>query len=259
MRKKTVRIKNLTIGEGMPAICVPVMGNREEEILEHARRAAEARPDLLEWRVDSFAQALDPSAVCDVLGKIRKAAGPLPVLFTFRSAQEGGQKPAAPEEYARICLAAAASGSADLIDVEAQMEHLDAAGLTEKLHEEGCAVIASRHFFHGTPSREDMGEVFQALEASGADILKLAVMPETRHDVLRLLDITQEMITASERPVVTMSMGALGAVTRLSGETFGSCITYASVGQPSAPGQFPIEEIRMIQTILHNRILSKRF
>ena len=84
-------------------------------------------------------------------------------------------------------------------------------------------------------------------------------MPETRRDVLRLLDITQEMITASERPVVTMSMGALGAVTRLSGETFGSCITYASVGQPSAPGQFPIEEIRMIQTILHNRILSKRF
>ena len=56
------------------------------------------------------------------------------------------------QKRARICLAAAASGSADLIDVEAQMEHLDAAGLTEKLHEEGCAVIASRHFFHGTPS-----------------------------------------------------------------------------------------------------------
>ena len=253
MQYKTVRVKNLTIGEGMPRICVPVMGKTADEILSHTRRAAAVRPDLLEWRADSCEQILEPGAAQELLQEIRGAAGQIPVLFTFRSAGEGGQRAITPEAYVRLNLEAAESGYAELIDVEAQMEHLDAAELTEKLHAEGCRVIASRHFFDQTPPQERMREVFASLEASGADIMKLAVMPATRRDVLRLLDLTQEMITSSPCPIVTMSMGPLGAVTRLCGETFGSCITYASVGEPSAPGQFPAEEVRMVQTILHSR------
>ncbi len=256
MKYKTVRIRNLTIGAGMPRICVPVMGKTEEEILEHTKKAAAARPDLLEWRADSFTDILRPGAAAGLLQKLSKTAGQLPILFTFRSAAEGGERPITPEEYTELNLEAAASGYADLIDVEAQMKHLDAAKLTETIHGENCLVIASRHYFHHTPPQEELREVFENLEQTGADILKLAVMPENRRDVLRLLDITQEMITATPRPVVTMSMGPLGAITRLSGETFGSCLTYASAGTASAPGQFPAEEVRTIQTLLHQRITA---
>ena len=34
-----------------------------------------------------------------------------------------------------------------------------------------------------------------------------------------------------------MSMGALGAVSRLSGEVFGSALTFGSAARASAPGQ----------------------
>ena len=131
------------------------------------------------------------------------------------------------------------------------MEGLDAVGLIKSIHQENRLVIASRHYFHKTPEEDEMREIFKTLEHSGADILKLAVMPQTLQDVINLLDITQEMQTAASRPVITMSMGPLGAITRISGETFGSCITYASAGTTSAPGQLPDEEVRTIQKILH--------
>ena len=47
-------------------------------------------------------------------------------------------------------------------------------------------------------------------------------------------DIRQKYPTL---PVVTMSMGALGVVSRMAGEIFGSCITFGAVGEISAPGQ----------------------
>ena len=47
-------------------------------------------------------------------------------------------------------------------------------------------------------------------------------------------------------PLVTMAMGGLGAISRVSGEVFGSCMTFASVEKTSAPGQMPLEDVLMI-------------
>lgn len=251
MIRKTVRIKNMTIGEGMPKICVPVMGNTLDEVLAHTQCAVKASPDFLEWRADSCSNILTKGTAGEMLGEIRKTAGTLPLLFTFRSAVEGGRKAVTPEEYERLLEEAASSHMAELVDVEALRKGIHARKITEQLHAEGCAVIASHHCFDGTPEKEQLREILEQLEESGADILKLAVMPNTRKDVVRLIDITQEMITGSSCPVITMSMGALGTVTRISGEIFGSCVTYACAGEASAPGQLPAGKVRMIQEILH--------
>ena len=59
-----------------------------------------------------------------------------------------------------------------------------------------------------------------AMQQAGADLPKLAVMPQSRADVLELLAATAEMTDHHpETPVITMSMGALGAVSRLCGST----------------------------------------
>lgn len=254
MRKKAVRINNMTIGEGMPKICVPVMGATLDELLAHTQRAVKTGPDFLEWRADSCPAIQEKGTAGKILSEIKKTAGPLPLLFTFRSAPEGGQRAVTPQEYERLNREAAGSGKADLIDVEVMMDGLDSGRLISEIHGEGCAVIASHHCFDETPEDGRLREIFEVLEQSGADILKLAVMPHSRQDVVRLINITQEMITASSRPVITMSMGPLGTVTRISGESFGSCVTYASAGEASAPGQLPAREVRMIQEILHNCI-----
>lgn len=256
MIRKTVKIKNMTIGEGMPKICVPVMGNTVDEVLAHTQCAVKAFPDFLEWRADSCSGILEKGTARELLGEIRKTAGTLPLLFTFRSAAEGGRRAVTPEEYQSLLEEAGATGKAELIDVEAMMKGLNAGKLTEQLHAQGCTVIASHHCFDGTPETEYLREVLERMEECGADILKLAVMPKNRKDVVRLIDITQEMMDTASCPVITMSMGALGAVTRISGEIFGSCVTYASAGETSAPGQLPAGEVRMIQEILHGCIVK---
>ena len=82
------------------------------------------------------------------------------------------------------------------------------------------------------------------MQQAGADLPKLAVMPRSRTDVLTLLAATAEMADCHpDTPVITMSMGALGAVSRLAGEAFGSAMTFANPGTASAPGQIPLDVV----------------
>ena len=87
------------------------------------------------------------------------------------------------------------------------------------------------------------------------DLAKLAVMPKNADDVLRLLKVTYDI--KKQYPallVVTMSMGKLGVISRLSGEIFGSCITFGADGEVSAPGQMQMETLSGILDALHASI-----
>ena len=90
------------------------------------------------------------------------------------------------------------------------------------------------------------------MQQAGADLPKLAVMPRCRTDVLELLAATAEMADQHpETPVITMSMGTLGAVSRLAGEAFGSAMTFANPGQASAPGQVSLDIVNEVLDALH--------
>ena len=45
----TVHVKNITIGEGIPKICVPIVAPSGDAILKEARRFAGLPVDLVEW------------------------------------------------------------------------------------------------------------------------------------------------------------------------------------------------------------------
>ena len=53
-----------------------------------------------------------------------------------------------------------------------------------------------------------------------------------------------------EIPVITMSMGKQGIVSRISGSLTGSALTFATAGEASAPGQIPVEKMREILDII---------
>ncbi|MFR4430503.1 MAG: type I 3-dehydroquinate dehydratase, partial [Blautia faecis] len=90
-------------------------------------------------------------------------------------------------------------------------------------------------------------------EKSGADILKMAVMPHGFEDVATIMEATNAMRQECEKPLVSMAMGSIGSITRISGENFGSGITFGTVGAASAPGQFPIGELRSLLDALHEK------
>ncbi len=250
----TVTVRGVSIGRGMPKICIPVVGKNDDDIMLQAGEAVARGADLIEWRVDSYDCAFQPECIRAVLEKLRRGIGDIPLIFTFRTAYEGGKRPIESPSYIRINELAAMSGLVDAVDVEVNREPVCVEAIISNAHEAGIKVIGSCHDFHKTPSEAEMAKLFKKLQASEADILKLAVMPQTMDDVLRLIEVTHHVEKYGvDKPVITMSMGDMGSISRICGEFFGSSVTFGAAHQASAPGQISAEKLKTVLSILHEK------
>lgn len=236
-----LRIRDLNIGEGTPKIAVSITGRTEDEILEILDRMDLKKIDIVEWRGDFFRDIFDMDKMLSILQLIRKHVKNTPIIFTFRTKQEGGEREISIDSYYILNKLVAESRMVDMVDIEIRLNSKETEELIKVIHGEGVFVIGSSHEFSKTPSEEKMIRKLKEMESMGGDILKLAVMPKTSEDVLRLLNITNEMKNHTRKPVVTISMGNLGMVSRISGGAFGSCITFGALDKRSAPGQIPID------------------
>lgn len=254
-------------------VCVPITGQNQTEIESQARAIAATDADVVEWRFD-LATALYPSvqavnahtrnaaeddrsANIDVssedarqlqamLARLRALLPGKELLFTIRTQRQGGRFPNDAAVYRRFCTLALTSARLDYLDLEDTTAAEDSRALMTLAHEMGVRVIASYHDFEKTPAVEEILEKLRALRAMGADILKTAYMPVKTSDVAALLLATARFREedAAEHPLITMSMGEIGQISRLVGGAFGSMLTFATVGECSAPGQLPIEAVR---------------
>ena len=252
MNVNPVVVRNIEIGSGMPKVCVPIVEKTREDILSTAKAICSTEADLVEWRADWYEDVSAFSEVIKTADMLRSILGETPLLFTFRSAREGGEKELSLESYATLLESVAKTGFVDLIDVEVFSGDDAVKNIIQTAHAHGIKVIASNHDFEGTPAREELVARLCKMQDLGADILKIAVMPQTRSDVLTLLSVTEEMSSRhTSRPVITMSMGRTGTLSRLCGEVFGSAVTFASFGKVSAPGQIAIEDLKAGLRLLH--------
>ncbi|WP_418605429.1 type I 3-dehydroquinate dehydratase [Georgenia sp. SUBG003] len=205
----------------------------------------------MEWRVDHFGALTDTRAVLDTAHALARLLGPVPLLVTCRTVSEGGAADLGPDAYGELLSALASSGAADLLDVEHRRAGDVVAAVVATAGRHGVAVVASEHDFEATPPATELVRRLRDMQDAGADVAKIAVMPRTRADVLALLDATREMTEEyADIPVITMSMGPLGVVTRLAGHLFGSAATFASAGAASAPGQVEVEDLRAVLEVL---------
>ena len=251
----TVKVRNIEIGAGIPKICVPIVGVTREEILAAAENIKSIPVDVVEWRVDWFEGVFEFDKVEDVLKDLREALGETPILFTFRTSKEGGEKAIEAEPYKELNIAAAKTGYVDLVDVEAFTGDDAVKAVVETAHANGVKVIASNHDFHKTPAKEEIVSRLRKMQDLGADIPKIAVMPQNKKDVLTLLAATEEMVSEyADRPIITMSMSGTGVISRLCGEVFGSALTFGAVGKVSAPGQMGIEDLTTVLGLLHKSL-----
>lgn len=244
-----MKIRKTEINTGRPAVCVPVTDSDPDRLTEHiAEITGEA--DIIEWRMDYFSNLFPGDYLSDLMKRIRKAAADTPLLFTLRTEREGGFFPFDAVRYTDVLLLCARSGFCDMIDVEYSSVS-GSAGIFNELRSTGTVVVASHHDFKSTPTESTMTSLLQDMAAAGADMVKLAVMPETSSDVLELLRATYSFHRAEpDIPLITMSMGRLGVISRISGGTFGSCITFGSDRKASAPGQVDFRELKQMLRIL---------
>lgn len=251
---KTVKLRDVEIGSGTPKIIVPIVAKSSGEILAKAEDIKGLDIDVVEWRVDFYDGALADGDVLDTLKRLNTALGNIPILFTFRTKREGGMLDITADHYTELNVAVARSGDADAIDVEIFAGDDIARANIEAIHAAGCAIVGSNHDFNGTPPKNELVRRLIKMQEMDADIPKIAVMPKSHADVIALLDATQEMTYHhADRPIITMSM-ADGVISRLSGEYFGSAMTFGAVGQVSAPGQIPVEKLRQVLDIIHGAL-----
>ena len=250
-----IMIRGVAIGEGIPKICVPIVGKTREEIIKAAEEIRTLPVDVVEWRADWYEEIFEADVVLDILQELRRILGELPLLFTFRTKKEGGEKEIDEKNYRTLNQLAAESGLADLIDVEVFSGDEVVNDLVRTAHENEVKVIGSNHDFEKTPSKEEIIRRLQKMQELDVDLPKIAVMPRKKEDVLTLLAATEEMNRKyADRPIITMSMAGDGIISRLCGEVFGSALTFGAAGQASAPGQIGVKELRQILTILHESV-----
>lgn len=241
-----ITIKNKKIGEGKPLICVSVMDSKKEQIVSEVKSLVDKQVEMVEWRVDAFEEVSSPNAVREVLKEIAPLVLDTILVFTFRSKAQGGLCSLNSEKVYDLHQVAAESKVVDFIDVEYFYTE-DADVEIYELQKMGAKVITSHHDFQETPSEDVLFMLLDQMKHSNADIVKLAVMPNTTEDVLRLLSETNHFHKRyPEQPLITMAMGTLGVITRVSGETFGSCVTFGAGKNASAPGQIPMEQLQEI-------------
>ena len=251
----TVKVRNIEIGAGIPKICVPIVGVTREEILAAAENIKSTKADVVEWRVDWYEDIFDFAKTEATMKALREALGEMPILFTFRTSKEGGEKAIETETYVELNQNAAKTGLIDLVDVEAFTGDEAVKAVVETAHANGVKVIASNHDFQKTPAKEEIVSRLRKMQELGADIPKIAVMPQNKKDVLTLLAATEEMASEyADRPIITMSMSETGVISRLSGEVFGSALTFGAVGKVSAPGQMGIEDLTTVLGLLHKSL-----
>ena len=251
----TVKVRNIEIGAGIPKICVPIVGVTREEILAAAENIKSTKADVVEWRVDWYEDIFDFAKTEATMQALREVIGEMPILFTFRTSKEGGEKEIETETYVELNQNAAKTGLIDLVDVEAFTGDEAVKAVVETAHANGVKVIASNHDFHKTPAKEEIVFRLRKMQDLGADIPKIAVMPQNKKDVLTLLAATEEMVSEyADRPIITMSMSGTGVISRLCGEVFGSALTFGAVGKVSAPGQMGIEDLTTVLGLLHKSL-----
>ena len=271
---------------GLPAVAVSLTGPSLAQAGTQARSAVDAGADVLELRVDLLEEAgalaapdlLDAAtAAAQVLECLRglgeaiaadgaDADAAAPLLLTCRTAAEGGRARLDDASYGAL-LRSVLDGLADwaperrpaAIDVEVQRGCLQR--VCEHAHTLGVDVVASFHDFEATPPDEVLEEVLARMASEGADLAKIAVWPASADDVARLLGVCARATagrgegTGPGVPVAAMSMGALGAVSRVA-PAFGSALTFAVVpdeqgqARASAPGQLPIQDVRRCLELL---------
>lgn len=251
-----LKVKGTVLQPGRPKVVVPITANTPEKIIEECEQAVKLPCDIIEWRADYYLSAIEnleealrsKEAYLDlvkILDDVNYIAGDKPVIFTVRRKGQGGQVEITKEQNDSIWSLVAQSQLADFIDVELFDENdtVDEYKLQDQIdqiHEYGSRVILSYHDFKGMPRPEEMINLVKVMASLQPDICKVAAMANSEDDAKNLLKATAFLTKKGIGPVATMAMGELGKTTRVAAGRYGSCMTFASGNEASAPGQVDV-------------------
>ncbi|XP_010240938.1 PREDICTED: bifunctional 3-dehydroquinate dehydratase/shikimate dehydrogenase, chloroplastic isoform X2 [Nelumbo nucifera] len=215
-------------------ICAPIMGQSVDQMLINMGKAKAAGADLVELRLD-YIKNFNPYQDLEVMIK----QCPLPTLCTYRPKWEGGEFEG-DEKRRTDALRLAMELGADYIDIELQVAHEFINSICGR-KPQNLKIIVSSHNYQNTPSVEGIGDLVARIQATGADIVKIATTALDITDVVHMFQITVH----SQVPIIGLVMGERGLISRVLCPKFGGYLTFGTLeaGKLSAPAQPTIKEL----------------
>lgn len=187
--------------------------------------------DAVEIRLDLITEPVD-----DALQSLRNTFKG-PIILTIRSSDEGGAYAGSANSlWSKIehCL-----DYGDMVDLETRYKEL--APLV-KQHDK--TIIASCHQ-NLMPDDGDLQNLIEELHTYG-DIIKIAVQPKSKEDLLRLLKTT----VSCPYPVIMSVTGTVYRYARPLLCLFGSLYTYCYIHSETSPGQYSLREMQLLSHLL---------
>ncbi|GLG83742.1 3-dehydroquinate dehydratase [Acinetobacter calcoaceticus] len=226
---------------------VPITAKTKEQALAQAQVIANtADADLAEFRIDLLSFASDTKQVIALGHELKKVLGNKPMIATIRTKNEGGQLEISDVDYGKTYQAYLKNPFMDWLDVEMFRDQKVVSEIVQKAHQKKVLVVMSNHDFQKTPSQDEIEKRLLKQDQMGADILKIAVMPKSKQDVFTLMNATLKVSQQTTKPLLTMSMGQLGTISRVATANMGGSYSFGMIGEASAPGQIDVTKLKQI-------------
>jgi len=224
-----------------PALAVSITASSYLEICKQIIQADKSRADVIEWRLDYFLAQRKSLSKTLTLSDFKKIRGltEKPLILTWRTTSQGGRMPFDLRLYSCFYQWAVFANFA-AVDVEFQLFKK----ITKLINslDGKIAIICSWHDFQKLPSNFlTLGE---KMSQSQAQILKIAVTPHSKAEVIKLLIQTRELNSHIQQPLISIGMGDVGQISRIIGFKFGSSLTFSQLNMSSAPGQLPLQKLQ---------------
>jgi 3-dehydroquinate dehydratase-1 len=226
---------------------VPITAKTKEQALAQAQVIANtADADLAEFRIDLLSFASDTKQVIALGHELKKILGNKPLIATIRTKNEGGQLEVSDADYGKTYQAYLKNPFMDWLDVEMFRDQKVVSEIVQKAHQKKVLIVMSNHDFQKTPSQDEIEKRLLKQDQMGADILKIAVMPKSKQDVFTLMNATLKVSQQTTKPLLTMSMGQLGTISRVATANMGGSYSFGMIGEASAPGQIDVTKLKQI-------------
>ena len=240
-------VKNLNIGDLPVKTIVPITAKTAEQAISQAQViASNPNADVAEFRIDLLEFSADTQKVIALGQQLNQILKEKPLIATIRTHNEGGKMTVSDQDYEKIYSDYLKKPFMQLLDIEMFRDVGSITKLIKLAHNKNVLVIMSNHDFAKTPEQQDIENRLLKQDQMGADILKIAVMPKSKQDVFTLMNATLAVSQKSQKPLLTMSMGQLGTISRVATANMGGSLSFGMIGEASAPGQIDVTQLKQL-------------
>ncbi|HEI6552863.1 type I 3-dehydroquinate dehydratase [Staphylococcus aureus] len=221
----------------------------EETLIQKINHRIDAI-DVLELRIDQI-ENVTVDQVAEMITKLKVMQDSFKLLVTYRTKLQGGYGQFINDLYLNLISDLANINGIDMIDIEwqADIDIEKHKRIIKHLQQYNKEVVISHHNFESTPPLDELQFIFFKMQKFNPEYVKLAVMPHNKNDVLNLLQAMSTFSDTMDCKVVGISMSKLGLISRTAQGVFGGALTYGCIGEPQAPGQIDVTDLKAQVTL----------